>query len=104
MVKIFQSFFVLAEYNYFKKIQDKNNCKGEYFVLICVVTPKQKGLIFVMKKNKFRKENNGKNNVKPRFDKLEINKLKKDKSVKEENIDKLKKKVESKQNKKYKKK
>ena len=56
-----------------------------------------------MKKNKFRKENNGKNNVKPRFDKLEINKLKKDKSVKEENIDKLKKKVESKQNKKYKK-
>ena len=56
-----------------------------------------------MKKNKFRKENNRKNKVKPRFDKLEINKLKKDKKVKEENIDKLKKKVELKQNKKYKK-
>lgn len=56
-----------------------------------------------MKKNKFRKENNRKNKVKPRFDKLEINKLKRDKKVKEENIDKLKKKVESKQNKKYKK-
>ena len=56
-----------------------------------------------MKKTKYRKENKRKDKIKPRFDKIEINKLKKNEKNKEENIHRLKKKVEAKQNKKYRK-
>ena len=56
-----------------------------------------------MKKTKYRKENKRKDKIKPRFDKIEINKLKKNEKSKGENIHRLKKKVEAKQNKKYRK-